>query len=176
MATQARFRRLYFAYGSNLLPARLRERTPSARIVGAAVLPGYRLAWHKHGIDDSGKCDIVATDSGADQVHGALYAIESGDWPALDFAEELGTGYAACSLRVRIDGRWRIANSYRALRITPELRPFDWYKAFVVQGARAHALPGEYIRALSAVPVWPDPDQERHSRNLRILGAASSAD
>jgi len=174
MNASAANHRLYFAYGSNLLPARLRERTPSARSVGAAELPGYRLAWHKHGIDDSGKCDIVATDAGADRVHGALYEIETGDWPALDFAEELGTGYEACIVRVRVDGHWRTAHSYRALQITPELRPFEWYKAFVVHGARAHALPGDYIHGLNQALAWSDPDRDRHGRNVRVLGVAAS--
>ncbi|MFU8878007.1 MAG: gamma-glutamylcyclotransferase family protein, partial [Wenzhouxiangellaceae bacterium] len=81
--------RLYFAYGSNLLPARLAARTPSARIIGPAVLTGNRLAWHKHGVDDSGKCDIVKTGTLADRVFGAVYEIEVDDWNALDRAEEL---------------------------------------------------------------------------------------
>ena len=39
--------RLYFAYGSNLHPPRLRARTPSARALGRADLEGYRLLFHK---------------------------------------------------------------------------------------------------------------------------------
>lgn len=36
---------LYFAYGSNLDGAQMRRRCPSARLVGAAILDGYRLGF-----------------------------------------------------------------------------------------------------------------------------------
>lgn len=50
---------LNFAYGSNMLTARLRERVSSARPVGTACLPGFSLRWHKVSVDRSGKCDVV---------------------------------------------------------------------------------------------------------------------
>lgn len=160
--------RLYFAYGSNLLPARLHQRTPSARIIGPARLPGNRLCWHKHGVDDSGKCDIIETDNPEDLVHGALYEIDIADWPALDHAEELGTGYAACRVRVHAAGETIEAHSYRALIVNPALRPFDWYKRFVVLGAHQHRLPGEYIERLTRVKVVTDRDRSRRMRNLSL--------
>ena len=33
----------YFAYGSNLDAAQMRARCPSAKLLGAAILDGYRL-------------------------------------------------------------------------------------------------------------------------------------
>jgi gamma-glutamylcyclotransferase len=50
---------LNFAYGSNMLSARLRERVPSARPAGTACLPGFSLRWHKVSVDGSGKCNVV---------------------------------------------------------------------------------------------------------------------
>lgn len=41
---------LYFAYGSNNSPARLRTRTPSAEPIEAARLPGFRLVFDKWGL------------------------------------------------------------------------------------------------------------------------------
>ena len=49
----------YFAYGSNLLTCRLRQRTPSARVVDRAILRQHELRWHKAATDGSGKCDAV---------------------------------------------------------------------------------------------------------------------
>lgn len=167
--------RLYFAYGSNLHPARLQARTPSARILGPAELPGNRLAWHKHGVDDSGKCDIVETGRHADRVHGALYEIDIGDWRYLDIAEELGTGYDIHRLEVRAGDQRIRAYSYRALVTDPDLKPFDWYQAFVVQGARVHGLPAEYVRALASVGNWQDPDPDRRDMNRRLLRDAARA-
>ena len=48
---------LYFAYGSNLHPERLRERVPSAESLGVARLEAHVLRFHKRGRDGSGKCD-----------------------------------------------------------------------------------------------------------------------
>ena len=33
----------------------------------------------------------------------------------------------------------------------PSLTPYDWYKAFVLAGAREHGLPQDYVAALDAV-------------------------
>lgn len=50
----------YFAYGSNMLAARL-----TARRLGIATLPAWQLRFHKVGSDGSGKGDIVpAADGG----------------------------------------------------------------------------------------------------------------
>lgn len=161
--------RLYFAYGSNLFAARLQARTPSARIIGTALLPGNRLAWHKHGADDSGKCDIVETGRASDQVHGALYEIEIGDWRHLDIAEERGTGYDIHRIRVEAGDGPVWAYSYRALVTNSRLKPFDWYQQFVIQGALAHGLPGDYIQTLRTVGCWQDSDPERRRMNRRLL-------
>ena len=53
---------LYFAYGSNMLTARLRERMPSCKPLGIAKLPGHALRFHKRSKDQSGKCNAFATD------------------------------------------------------------------------------------------------------------------
>lgn len=168
--------RIYFAYGSNLWPARLRARTPSACILGPAVLPRNRLAWHKHGADDSGKCDIVFTGNERHEVHGALYEIDIADWHHLDVAEELGTGYGAETVHVSANGRRVEAHTYRALVTDPQLKPFDWYKSLVIHGARAHGLPAGYVARLEQASHWPDPDAGRVRLNRRLLDAPASPD
>jgi hypothetical protein len=50
---------VYFAYGSNMLTARLRERCPSARPLGLAAAPGYGVAFNKQGMDGSGKATLA---------------------------------------------------------------------------------------------------------------------
>ena len=47
-------------------------------------------------------------------------------------------------------------------------QPYSWYKRFVVEGARQHALPGEYIDVIDAMPTKQDPDRERDKRNRAI--------
>jgi hypothetical protein len=50
----------YFAYGSNMETARLRERMPSAKPLGVAKLSGHELRFHKRSKDGSGKCNAFA--------------------------------------------------------------------------------------------------------------------
>ncbi|MDX1626489.1 MAG: gamma-glutamylcyclotransferase family protein [Wenzhouxiangellaceae bacterium] len=159
---------LYFAYGSNLMSARLLARCPSARKAGTARLFGHRLAWHKFGCDDTGKCDVVRTGSPVDVVHGVAWRIRHAERPALDFHEELDTGYTAETVRIQVNGRFRHARTYRAIPVDPSLRPLDWYKRFVVEGAREHALPSHWIAALDRAPVLRDSDLPRRNRNLRV--------
>lgn len=166
--TPARF--LYFAYGSNLLSARLRERTPSARAVGVAVLPGYALRWHKAGADGSGKCDVVAVPGETSQVQGVVYDIAWADKPALDAAEALGVGYGEQPVRVQMAHGWVIARVYVALAVVPESVPYHWYKGLVVAGAREHGLDADYIRALEAVPAKDDADTARDLRHRALVG------
>lgn len=162
--------RLYFAYGSNLLPSRLVARTPSARSVGAAKLPGYALRWHKIGGDGSGKCDIVPVEGCC--VHGAIYRIHLDDWHHLDTAEELGRGYASCRLEVQTPDGPVTAFSYRALITDPSLKPFDWYRDLVVAGAAAHGLPAHWRRLLAKVDADPDPDGDRAALHRMLLEQA----
>ena len=159
---------LYFAYGSNLLTARLVARCPSAVKVGNARLIAHRLAWHKFGCDATGKCDVVATGRPTDIVHGVAWRIRRAERPALDFHEELGTGYTAETVRVLVDGRPRLARTYKAIPLDPALRPLDWYKRFVVLGARQHGLPTGWIARLQRTPSMADLDTARRSRNVRI--------
>ncbi len=75
MTLDARRTVLNFAYGSNMLVARIRERAPSARPLGVAELRGHELRWHKAGMDGSAKCDVVASSDPRAVVLGVVYAL-----------------------------------------------------------------------------------------------------
>lgn len=159
---------LYFAYGSNLLSARLRGRTPSARKAGNATLPRFRLEWHKIGCDATGKCDVVFTGQPTDRVHGVAWVVRRSEMAALDYHEELDTGYYACKVPIVIGVQRRLARTYRAIPVDPDLRPLDWYKRFVVEGAREHCLPEDYVARLALTPAQADTDRGRRARNFRV--------
>lgn len=44
---------------------------------------------------------------------------------------------------------------------SPRLKPYSWYLRFVVEGAKQHGLPEEYVATLEAVRAIEDPDKER---------------
>jgi len=83
----------YFAYGSNMSLTRLRERVPSAMVLGTFSLRDHELRFHKHGKDDSGKCDVFFTGDNFHVVFGVLYEIAMSEKSVLDRAEGLGSGY-----------------------------------------------------------------------------------
>jgi gamma-glutamylcyclotransferase (GGCT)/AIG2-like uncharacterized protein YtfP len=161
---------LYFAYGSNMSPERLRaaDRTPSAELIGAARLSGYRLVFDKIGKDGSAKADCERTGAPRDVVHGALFRIAHSERPALDRAEGLGRGYDACDIDVETDAGRVSALTYLATHKDATLAPFSWYMQHVLSGARRCGLPAPYIAAIERVASVRDLDAEREARELSI--------
>ncbi len=162
---------LYFAYGSNMSPQRLLQRVPSAVVVGVAILPGHRLAFHKVGRDGSAKCDATLTNAATDRVHGVIYRIDAWHKPRLDAKEGLGCGYEQKTVEVKLHDHGRSsAFLYYATHVDASLKPFTWYREHVLHGARAHALPEHYIAAIHAVDAVDDPDPQRHRLEMAIYG------
>lgn len=161
----------YFAYGSNLHPWRLRERAPSARVLGRGHLRGYSLRFHKRGRDLSAKCDAWKTGRRADLVHGAVYRIARGERRFIDRAEDLGRGYDRVRLQVSMAGRPRLVFTYLARResVDPDLLPFDWYLDYVLRGGRHHGLPGRFLTALRQNRGRRDSNAVRRRVNRRLL-------
>lgn len=168
----------YFAYGSNMLTRRLARRVPSARPVAPARLAGYRLSFHKRGLDGSGKATITATGRPGDRVHGVLFHLAAAERPTLDRIEG---GYEPRTVRVVVgNGRPGAPHSPGTSAMTyvggdehldPALLPFPWYRDFVLAGAREHGLPATWLRRLESVGATADPDAGRARDNRAILAA-----
>lgn len=155
----------YFAYGSNLYLPRMQRRVPSALPLTVAQLPGYRLTFGKRSRDGSAKCTIEPAEAPEETVWGVIYRIDPGERPRLDEAE--GPRYELIDLEVVTPDEERVAVfTYRA---RPEYLghawPYDWYRDLVLEGARQHALPAEYITRIAAVTGVPDPDPVRARAN-----------
>ena len=145
---------LYFAYGSNLSRRRLAERIGAPEALGAASLDDHRLVFNKPSSDGSGKANLVP-----DPGHiawGVLWRIRAKTWPTLDGFEP---GYTRTPCRVRdASGGRHEAQVYLWSSPGPKQKPFAGYLAYLVEGAREHGLPADFIRLLAAVPSRPDPD------------------
>ena len=163
-----------FAYGSNLLRERLAARLPDARFLGTARLPGYRLAFHKIGSDGSAKCDAVATPDPEACLHGVLYRLTPAEKAVLDQIERLGHGYEILSVHVLTDQGGVAAYLYAAQAgyIDPQRLPFDWYRDYVLAGARQHGFPSQVIADIAAMATMVDPDEDRRRLNQGILQRA----
>ena len=154
----------YFAYSSNMLTDRLRERVPSATAIGIGQLLGHALRWDKRsGRDGSGKCDAEATGRQDDVVWGVVFELDPEDKPALDKAEGLGAGYTEKTVNVLTETGLLSAVMYYATDKDASLRPYHWYKALVIAGAREHGLPPSYRSRLELVVTVSDPNPTRAS-------------
>jgi hypothetical protein len=49
------------------------------------------------------------------------------------------------------------------------LRPYTWYKEFVVRGAEENGLPGAYVAELAALEAVDDPDPARDAKKRTLL-------
>lgn len=143
---------LYFAYGSNLSSARMRERVASARALCVARIAGYRLALDKRGADGSGKANLAPARGAG--VWGVVYSIDLEHWPQLDACEP---GYHRVEVAVWTPQRTLAAQTYRARILTGDPVAFDWYKRLILEGAREHRLPPAWLETLGALPERADP-------------------
>jgi gamma-glutamylcyclotransferase (GGCT)/AIG2-like uncharacterized protein YtfP len=159
---------LYFAYGSNMSQARMRYRVPRRQFHGVARLAGFRLRFHKRSTDGSAKCNVVPTKVGTDNVFGVVFEIPMEGKTNLDRAEGLGHGYHEKNLTVLTsDGSKIEVYTYiaDASAVDSTLKPYSWYKDFVLTGATENRLPQDYIdREIKPVIAIPDPDKKREKR------------
>lgn len=156
---------LYFAYGSNMLPARLLARCPSARALGLAHAQDYDLAFSKKSKDGSGKATLVPAVNRI--TSGVLFEIALTERAALDRAEGAGQGYDRVDdFTVLLDGNDRPsgATTYLAASHEMALRPYDWYLALIIAGAQYQGLGDLEIERLRQVAHVIDNDHDRQSR------------
>lgn len=154
----------YFAYGSNMFTKRLRARVPSANPIGIGYVEAHQLRWHKKSKDGSGKCDICSTGNRRHLVHGVIFEIAHTEKPKLDRAEGLGNGYEEKEVGVKTSSGLVPAVAYYATSIDEQLRPYEWYKRYVVEGAIEHDLPESYVKELRIIEAVKDPDHEREQK------------
>ena len=163
----------YFAYGANMFSPILAQVLPDITFAGIAKAKGYQLHFHKIGNqDESGKCNIVSVPDTACVIYGVLFDIPTRYRHVLDRAERLGYGNQEVTLKVypqgRLNGGCEDASGVFAFtyvahqeRVKDDLLPYTWYKNLVVNGAKEHDLPIEYIQQLESYVAINDPNTAR---------------
>lgn len=155
---------VYFAYGSNMLTARMVSRCPGAKETGSAWLAGYVLRFDKGSNDGSGKGNLYLTSDPHDIVYGVLFDVPRSQLCDLDQAEK---GYDRKLVRVEVLNSKPVdAETYIAqeANLDPDAMPYDWYMALLITGALSHDLPQTYVDSFRAVKARPDPDLNRPGR------------
>lgn len=158
---------LYAAYGSNLHPLRVQQRTPSAQLLGTAAIAHQSLNFHKRGYTDfSGKCNMVPCHSST--VYVAVYDIPLAEMTLLDRHEGAGSGYDRAVISV--DGFGDCVTYIAAApHIDEMLFPFSWYKELVLVGCEKLAFPNSYVEAIRAIRAVKDFEGDRHAVNMRLV-------
>jgi hypothetical protein len=165
----------YFAYGSNMLLERLRQRVKSAKNPVRVTLPGYALRFHKVSSDGSGKCNIVGLGIEGASVEGVVFDVRKDEIPALDAAEGVGHGYRKDSMRFTVNGELHDVLVYIAEEtvINDTLSPYRWYHDLVLAGAEQNRVPVGYIARVREVIAMEDPKPDRKTRREALAALAA---
>ncbi|HYR96267.1 MAG TPA: gamma-glutamylcyclotransferase [Candidatus Binatus sp.] len=143
----------YFAYASNLCRAIFAERRGMRALVSRrARLDGHRLTFDLPvGPGERGVANVEPDE--AAHVWGAAYLLEREDCDRLDRSEGVHVGiYHRIAVDVTFDdGEVVQAFTYRSSWKTPGRKPSPRYLGLILDGAREHELPGEYVRFLESL-------------------------
>ena len=130
--------KLYFAYGSNLWEAQMKQRCPQSKKLGIARLPGYRWI-----ISARGYANVVKSKD--DEVEGVLYVMSDSDENSLDKHEGVASGsYGKATLRVAGPQEEEEALVY-VDPITEEGVPRKKYIEWINSGLADAKLSAEYV-------------------------------
>jgi 2-hydroxychromene-2-carboxylate isomerase len=133
----------YFAFGSNMSPGTFVERRrmrPLATRWG--WLAGHRLCFDLPIGPGERGCASVVADPDA-RVGGVLYRITDDDAARLDRTE---LGYRRIAVEVDADGGGRLAAfTYQSTLSKPGRLPSRRYLDLLLDGARTHGLPADYV-------------------------------
>lgn len=157
-----------FAYGSNMCAGKLALAAKGATFVDIAILPRHDLRFHKRSDDGSGKADAYLTDDPAHVVWGIIVDVPASSWDSLVRSEG---GYREVDIEVAAPAAGKVACKTfiaKPERIQPGLKPYRWYKRYIVEGARAHNLPTEYVTRLDAFEPSEDPDPSREAKHAAV--------
>ena len=160
---------LVFAFGSNMCSGRLAAYEVTPLRARGALLKGHRLSFRKRSEDGSGKADVMRSRSRGARVWGVLYDMDVQGLARLDAGEQ---GYQRRPARVLLrNGRrakvWIYVSAQN--QRDKSLRPYTWYKRFLVEGAKEHRLPKGYVASLEGIVAIQDPDRERDRRKRNLI-------
>ena len=153
---------LYFAYGSNMDPDQMRERSPGHRVVGLAALREHQLFFPRFSNTWEGGTLSIQLHHG-ETVWGVLFDVSDADMASLDehegfiVAGDQHNQYDREHMTVELvrpdDGSIprRVRADVYVARPSNASPPSRRYLDTILRGAKHHRLPDEYVTKLSAV-------------------------
>jgi hypothetical protein len=154
---------IYFAYGSNLDERQMALRCPAGRITGVAQLEHHRLCFPRR--SPIRNCAVASIEpySGS-TVWGVTYELTGDDLRRLDMREgydpslpEDQNRYKRVAVKVvRLRGETVDAYTYVALPEPEPGLPSPSSLNQIVNAAKSHGFPEEYLNILREFPVGPE--------------------
>lgn len=155
-AVEGHFRgEYYFAYGSNMAPAQMTARCPSALMVCVVVLTGYRLVFNRSGSYRPGGVANIEPDQG-ERVYGVLWKLAETELHSLDQTEDPGAYHREQLTVYSLEGRPYDCHAYLAIADQTDT-PDHHYLNALIQAGRDVGLPPEYLARLHARRPQPQP-------------------
>jgi hypothetical protein len=117
----------------------------------AACVEGYDVVFNMPGLYpiEPAFANLVVQESGV--AYGVLYELSAHDFERLRSFE--GKYYADVRLRVRTQAGWAIhAHAFQGRSKAPPRRPSQRYLALLIEGAKEHHLPPDYVKRLQQTP------------------------
>jgi cation transport regulator ChaC len=137
----------HFAYGSNMSTRRNPKWQSSVLETAVAFLPGYRLAFNKLGNDGTMKASLVRAPD--ESAWGVCFLLPATARAVLDRQEGVAGGHYRPEHMVveTLAGDRMPAVVYVAgdRYVRREGKPSQEYLRYILDGAREHGLPSEYI-------------------------------
>jgi cation transport regulator ChaC len=150
----------YFAYGSNMQAATLRGRRGIEPLeVRVGRLHGYRLCFDIPVGPGSRGVANLSVDAGA-EVWGVLYLLTADQHSHLDRTEGVPNGlYRRIRVDVLTGDEVVTAETYISELRDPARLPSHRYRGLLLDGAREHALPSNWVSTLESWSLaWDERD------------------
>lgn len=153
---------MYFAYGSNLMAARIHINNPTAVRVSKAKLVDYRLDFGYWSQRWKGAAATVVPDEGK-YVWGAVWQLDRSDMENLDRQEGVSSNvYFPFEVEVETPDEQKLLCRCYQLCDTPtklnpgqpvpeDRLPSELYLSVIIKGAQETGLPDDYIKQLKKI-------------------------
>ena len=140
----------YFAYGSNLSTRQMASRCPGAIALGPGRLDGFALAFTRPSRRWGGSAADILREPRS-HVWGVVWCVTDDDLAALDRFEGVATGgYRRFEVDVSLYRETVTAVTYAVVDPIPGGAPSGRYLHTILEGARQHGLPTDWIARLVA--------------------------
>jgi gamma-glutamylcyclotransferase (GGCT)/AIG2-like uncharacterized protein YtfP len=134
--------KLYLAYGSNLNLEQMANRCPTAKVVGASKIKGYRLLFRG---SHAGAVATIEPFKG-ESVPVLVWDITPGDEAALDRYEGWPFLYRKETIKVRLNGKTVQAMVYIMNEGRPLGQPSCYYYSTILDGYKSAGFDVEILR------------------------------